>query len=472
MNGVMIGIIVYIALQLLVGFLVSRNVKTEQDYLVGGRKLGLLMATLTIFATWFGSETCLGSAGATYKEGISGNAGDPFGYSLCLILMGLFLAVPLWKRGLTTIGDLYRTRFDSVTEKVAVLIMVPTSILWAAAQIRGFGTVLGSVSTDWDIEATTTMAAAVVIIYTASGGLLADAWTDLIQGFVLIAGLVVLFAVVMASGDAPALDTLPPERLSLMTDKDTFWSFAERWAVPLFGSVIAAELISRVLAARSPQVARRSALMAGGVYLLIGLIPIYLGLIGARMFPGLEDSEQVLIVHAQHHFHDFFYIVFAGAIVSAILSTVDTTLLTAGSLTAHNVVLPLMKAPSERTRLLVNRGLVVASGIAAYLYALEAESVSETVEEASSLGSAGIFVTIVFGLFTGFGGRWAAISSLVLGLAAYLLLTYWSRWGMEAVVGEFEAANYPYLCSLATAFSAYVLAGIRERKSPANPATV
>ncbi|MCK6441080.1 MAG: sodium:solute symporter, partial [Planctomycetes bacterium] len=111
MNGVMIGIIVYIALQLLVGFLVSRNVKTEQDYLVGGRKLGLLMATLTIFATWFGSETCLGSAGATYKEGISGNAGDPFGYSLCLILMGLFLAVPLWKRGLTTIGDLYRTRF-------------------------------------------------------------------------------------------------------------------------------------------------------------------------------------------------------------------------------------------------------------------------------------------------------------------------------------------------------------------------
>jgi solute:Na+ symporter, SSS family len=116
---------------------------------------------------------------------------DPFGYAACIILTGLIFAVPLWRLKLTTIADLFRLRFDASVERTAVLLMVPTSLFWAAAQIRAFGQVLSSAS-ELEIEIAVGIAAAVVILYTMAGGLLAAAWTDVVQGIVLIIGLCVL----------------------------------------------------------------------------------------------------------------------------------------------------------------------------------------------------------------------------------------------------------------------------------------
>ncbi|MBI3343968.1 MAG: hypothetical protein HY028_03745 [Gammaproteobacteria bacterium] len=66
MNTVLIGVFVYIFAQLLVGILVSRGIKNEADYLLAGRNFGYGLATLSIFATWFGAETVVGSAGKVY----------------------------------------------------------------------------------------------------------------------------------------------------------------------------------------------------------------------------------------------------------------------------------------------------------------------------------------------------------------------------------------------------------------------
>ncbi|MEO7557886.1 MAG: sodium:solute symporter, partial [Gammaproteobacteria bacterium] len=86
MNAVLTGIFVYIFAQLAIGMFVSRRIKTESDYLLAGRSLGYGLATFSMFATWFGAEALVGSAGAVYDEGLSGSAADPFGYGLCLIL--------------------------------------------------------------------------------------------------------------------------------------------------------------------------------------------------------------------------------------------------------------------------------------------------------------------------------------------------------------------------------------------------
>src|SRR5690606_7884348 len=139
MNATLPGIALYIVAQLLVGAWVARRIRTEDDYLVAGRRLGYPLAIFTIFATWFGAETCIGAAGAIYSDGLAGGSADPFGYAVCLLLMGAVFAVPLWKRRLTTLADLFRQRFSIGVERLAVLLMVPTSLLWAAAQIRAFG---------------------------------------------------------------------------------------------------------------------------------------------------------------------------------------------------------------------------------------------------------------------------------------------------------------------------------------------
>ncbi len=170
MNYILIGILIYIILQLGLGFYISRLIKSEVDYLLGGKKLGYILATFSIFATWFGAESCIGTAGAAYQSGFAGVTADPFGYGIVLLLMGFFFAIPLYKMKLITIADFFRKRYSSSTEKVIASLMIPTSILWAAAQIRAFGLILSS-SSNLTVEFSILISAILVITYTVFGGL-------------------------------------------------------------------------------------------------------------------------------------------------------------------------------------------------------------------------------------------------------------------------------------------------------------
>jgi Na+/proline symporter len=445
MNPVLLGILVYVAAQLALGLALSRSIATERDYLLAGRRFGYGLATFSIFATWFGAETCIGSAGAIYAEGLSGGSADPFGYSLCLLGMGLVFAVPLWRRGLTTLADLFRIRYTPGVERLAVCIMAPASLMWAAAQIRAFGSVL-AVSSSLDLTVGVTVAAAVVIIYTASGGLLADAVTDVFQGIAIIVGLLLLLGVLLTgAAHSTAWPQVAPDRLQLFGGPRTTWlELAEAWAVPVCGSVIAQELIARVLASRSAPVARRSSLLAAALYLLVGGIPVYVGLTGAVLVPGLEQPEQILPLMAQRHLPTLLYVVFAGALVSAILSTVDSALLVAASLVSHNLLLSVRPGLSERAKLRAARTGVVVFGVLAYLLALHTEGVYALVEQASAFGSGGLFVVVVFALFSTWGGARSAVSALVIGM------TVWAS-------GSHAAWRAPYVASLLAAALAYGL---------------
>jgi len=446
---VLLGIGLYVLMQLLIGAWVSRRIRTEADYLLAGRSLGYGLTTFTVFATWFGAETCIGSAGSIYAEGLAGGTADPFGYGLCLLFMGLFFAVPLWRRGLTTLADLFRQRYSARVERLAVLLLVPTGLLWAAAQIRAFGQVLAA-SSGWNVELTITLAALVVIIYTISGGLLADAWTDLIQGIALIIGLVVL-GVLVWQQQGEVLAQVPAERINPLHGYNSWWDAVEAWAIPVCGSVLSAELVSRILGARSAEVARRSSLMASGIYLLVGLIPVSLGLMGPLILPGLEHPEQLLPRLAGQYLPTLLYVAFAGALVSAILSTVDSALLVASSLVSHNLVVPLLPGLSERQKVWIARGGVALFGVIAYVTALYADGVYALVEEASAFGSAGLFVVILFALFSRYGGEWTALATLGAGITSWILGAYVFEW------------PHPYITSLGTAFAVYLLGVLLER---------
>lgn len=450
MSPLLLGIAAYIIIQLLIGVLVSRRIKSESDYLLAGRRLGLGLGTFTIFATWFGAETCIGAAGSIYSEGLAGGAADPFGYGACLILMGAIFAVPLWRRGLTTFADLFRQRYSPSVERLVVLLIVPGSVMWAAAQIRAFGQVI-SASSAFEVEVAITLAAVVVIVYTIYGGLLADAITDLVQGIALIVGLVILFVIVTNSfgGLEPAAATIPRERLNPFGGPDdSILSVVEQWAIPICGSVLSQELVARVLAAHSPQVARRASLLGGGLYLAVGFIPVFLGLIGAQILPELAEPEQLLAQVAQKYLPAFLYIAFAGALVSAVLSTVDSALLAAAALTSHNLVAPLWPKLSEAAKVRTARIGVFVFGVIAYTLALHAEGVYALVEEASAFGSAGVFTVALFALFTRFGDARAALAALITGLVTWI--------GGAYVLG----LPLPYLTSLAASFAVYVSAAL------------
>lgn len=443
----------YVLVQLGVGAYVSRRVATESDYLLAGRRLGPALTTATLFATWFGAETLVGSSGAIYTDGLSGGTADPFGYGLCLLVFGALFAAPLWRRGLTTLADLFAQRFGARVERLAVLVMAPPSVLWAAAQVRAFGQILaGTVGLDVDIAITA--AALVVVAYTVFGGMLADAYTDLIQGSVLIIGLVVLAAVLLGQGAGEALAAVEPARLALVPAGTGFWAVVEAWAIPVCGSVVAAELAQRALSSRSAGTARASGVSAAGLYLVVGLIPLGVGLIGPSLAPGLDEPEQLLTVVAREAMPPVLFVVFIGALLSAILSTVDSALLTAAGLVSHNVVVRLRPGMSEAGRVRTARACVVGFGALAWGLAVTAEGVLDLVQEASAFASAGVFVCVAMALFTRVGGARAAAAALVAGAAA---------WVVGAYVVDLPL---PYLGSLAAAALGYAGGTQWERPAP------
>lgn len=462
MNWMLLGVGVYIAVQIGIGVVVSRRIASQDDYLLAGRKLGYWLATFSIFATWFGAETCVGSAGQVCVEGLSSNTTEPYAYGLTLILSGLVFAVALWKRKLTTLADLFRERFSPGVERLAAILLIPTSVCWAAAQIRAFGHVLTSAS-QFDIELSIGLAAALVIVYTTFGGLLADAISDVVHGIALIVGLgVLLFAIVGELGGVDATLDVIQSRATIAQSTSSWLGTLEAWSLPIFGSIVAQELVARISAARSPQVAQRSALIAGAGYIAIGSIPVLIGLVAPALITFDGDREQVLPLLARAHLPTFGYMLFAGALISAILSTVDSTLLVASSLFSHNLVLRSWPRASERAKVRLARAGVVGFGVIAYFMAIHSDSVSALIEHANGFGSGGIFVVVAFGLFTRVGGRASAYASLAAGVLVYFV-------GLAA---EFE---YAYIASLAASLGAYLLAAFaprigfnapRERTSP------
>ncbi len=78
MTPALAALIAFLALQLGIGIWVSRRIANESDYLLAGRQLGYVLVTFSVFATWFGAETVIGSAGTVHREGLSLASAEPF----------------------------------------------------------------------------------------------------------------------------------------------------------------------------------------------------------------------------------------------------------------------------------------------------------------------------------------------------------------------------------------------------------
>ncbi len=455
MNTTVLGaILAYVLLQFAIGAWVSRRIASEEDYIVAGRKLGTGLITFSVFATWFGAEAIQVSAGEIYEKGLSGALVDPFGYGLAVVIVGLLLAAPLWRRGITTFADMIRERFSPETEKLFVLILLPGSLFWAAAQIRAFGQIMSSAA---GVELGTAILLAALLIgaYSVVGGLLADAITDVVQGLAVIIGLLALTYCVVAhmGGLDASLASIKPERLDpLGSGGESPLARIEKIAITLCGSIVSVELISRFLGASSAGAARNGTLAGGGLYLLVGLIPVFLGLVGPDVIKGLTEPEQIVPKLAEATMPALAYALFLGALVSAILSVVHAALHAPAAQLSHNILTRLKPGMTAAAKLWSVRLTVLALSVVAFFLAQSVERIKDLVETASAFGSAGAFVVVVFGVFTRFGGPASACTSLIAGI----LMWIWAKYvfGMKA----------PYLTGLGAAFVVYVAVALLERR--------
>jgi SSS family transporter len=458
----LLAIIGYILIQLIIGSIAFRKIKTETDYLLAGRSLGVGMASFSLFATWFGAETCMGAAGAIYQFGLSGGRADPFGFGLCLFLMGAFFAKSLYKNNYVTLGDFMKERYGVIVEKMIVFLLIPSSLIWASAQVRAFGQILSSVSSLTSGEGIC-LATAIVLVYTLLGGLMADVITDLLQGVVLVIGLFILvyligneldFSIIKSSG------VLSAERLSLFSGDDaTFLDKIEKWAVPICGSIFSQEIISRLFASKDMKTAVRASYLSAFIYFVVGSIPVLIGLFGPSILPNISDPEKLLPLLAENFLPTWGYIIFVGALVSAILSTVDSTLLASASLLSHNIILKsdffkglLNQRPREKSVVFMTRMTVAVFAVIAFLFAYHSSGIYALVELAASFGTSGVFIVAVMGLKTNLGDERDAMVALIFGIGFYLMLS---------LMGN----STPYIFSLLASFIGFHLRSILRLKS-------
>lgn len=480
-----IFIVVYVAIQVGIGLYVARNVKTEEDFFLAGRSLGLIPIGLSIFATWFGAETIMGSAGAIADEGLSGARAEPFGYAICLFAMAILVAGVFRARGYRNLADFFRDRFDHRSEFATALITIIVSTIWAAAQLLALAALLES-ALGVPHELTLFGATLVVVLYTSFAGIAGDIYTDMIQAVVLIIGLVmVLFALASRMGGwGPMLDTIEPSQLKLLGEGETWLGQLDAWAIPVLGSLVTQEAIARFLSTRTPQLARNATLAAGGLYLLLGMVPVIIALAGVHFHPIVNgDSDAFLPTLAADILSPVLYILFAGALLSAVMSTTNSNVLSVSSMMSLNVLSHLHARATDKLRVQVARWTTVGAGLAAWGIAASGQSIYELIALTSVWGQAGILVAVLIGLWSPYGGKraalWAILACMAVNLwtlaIAPMMTVMQDGESLGAAFGQLIAGEAPtmegyFLFSLAVSLVAYVAgAEVDKRAKPPAP---
>ncbi len=464
LNAMTLMIVIYLLVQLGIAAYAARGVKSESDFIVAGRSVGLFLGMLSLFATNFGAESMMGSSAAIADEGLAGARADPFGYTVCWILMALLVAYPLRKRAYTTINDFYHDRYGRAVELLVTVVVLPTSLIWAAAQMMAFGQIISVVS---DVPVATGIIAATVLVtvYTFMGGMKSDILTDGVQGVVLILGLVALtgFVVVAAGGLLPSLGAIERSQLVFAHPQESFLARLDVWMIPVLGSLVMQEAVGRLLSMKTAALARRACFVAAGLYFVVGCMPVYIGLVGPHLPGGheLAHRDAFLPDLAQQLLPQWAYVLFIGALVSAIMSTVNSTLLAFAALATRNIVLPFVPALPDRRQLQLTRGFLLLAGPLTCALALGGDTIFEMAQLSSSFGSAGVLVTFFGGMYLGRGGRATAVATLLTGVVFSAL---------GALVYD-EVWEAPFLTSIAASLAVFLLGSLFEKGRVLPPVT-
>ena len=172
-------VVVYLLLSVGIGLYAATRVRNARDFAVAGRSLPFPIVTAMVFATWFGSEAVLGIPATFIDKGFAGIVEDPFGSSMCLVLVGLLFARPLYRLNLLTIGDFYKQRFGRNVELFVSLCIIASYLGWVAAQLTALGVVFNVLSQGAiSANAGMLLGAAIVLVYTLFGGMWSVALTD------------------------------------------------------------------------------------------------------------------------------------------------------------------------------------------------------------------------------------------------------------------------------------------------------
>ena len=383
MDNPVVFVAIYFVFVLLLGVYSWFKIKTPSDYYIAGKNAGLLPVSGSLLATILGGSAILGTIE------LSQNVGWAALWFLFCASLGLFVLAPLAtyvsRYGKFTLPGLLghffgeRARFiASLVIPLAWLGIVGAQIIAAAKIFAGLG-IIG-------YSAAAVLAGAVFILYTLFGGQVSILKTDTLQSVLIIAGLVALTVFV---GRTPHATTLPQlESGALFNESFTGVDLLILVLTYSVTFVVGPDIYSRVFCARSEKTATRSVLTVA-----IILIPVSFGLTYLGIYSNAVGSREIMSF-AQHLLPNWFYGLFIAALLSAVMSSADTTLLTSSLILSE-----LFHANMEDKKAFrLTRILIVVLGVLSIGIALFVTSILQSLLLALTFFSGAFVVPMLAGL--------------------------------------------------------------------------
>jgi Na+/proline symporter len=427
-------VIIYWVISVGIGLWAALRVKNTADFAAAGHSLPLPIVTATVFATWFGSETVLGIPATFLKEGLGGIVSDPFGSSMCLILVGLFFARHLYNRRMLTIGDFFREKYGRTVEVLVTLCIVVSYLGWVAAQIKALGLVFNVVS-DGGISQTGGMliGAGSVLIYTLFGGMWSVAITDFIQMIIIVVGMLYIGGEMSAQTGGLSVVF---EHAAAAGQFSNFWpdmnlasilGFVAALCTMMLGSIPQQDVFQRITSSKNVNIAVQAAILGGVLYFIFAFVPLFLAYSATIIDPDMvkqylhTDPQMILPKLILNHAPLIAQVMFFGALLSAIKSCASATLLAPSVTFTENILKGFLKQLSDQDSLKVMRITVLCFAVAVTFFAINSSlSIFKMVENAYKVTLVAAFVPLAFGVYWSKANSLGALLAVLGGLIVWI----------------------------------------------------
>ena len=421
MGTILVVLIIYFILMLAVGIWANRFNNDVDDFLLAGRRLGLVFASFALAATYFGGGFVIGIGQMAYEKGLvawwNGIAGG-----LGLILVAL-VACKMRDMALYTVPDFLGKRFNSqFISTVASILSLIALVGILAGQVSAARNVFAALGLNPVIGGF--VAAVIFVVYTSIGGLWAATLTDFIQMIIAGVGCVAAALIVIHNTGGWEATTVminqvnPPESFYSMMGGDGF-SFILWLTLPLIlYTFIGQDVYQRIFASKDGKTARNSCIVAGVIIIVVTVFPALMGMSARGMFPDLPDTGMAVPTLILKALSPVLAGLVLAAIMAAIMSTAASILTAATSHVINDVYRQLIYKGRDldpKRLLVLSRIWTLVIGALAIVISFLIPQIVKLLLMSYTLYTSGVFIPVVGGFFWKKATREGAIAALVTG---------------------------------------------------------
>ncbi len=454
-SAVIVTFVLYLAVILGIGIYAWLKTRNASDYFLGGRNLSPFVAAISAGASDMSGWVLLGLPGAAYLSGLD-NLWIALGLLIGVAANWMLCAKPLRQASqeldVVTLPKYLQQKFDPqgrLLQAIASVFILLFFLFYVASVLIGGGKLFEAVF-GLDYYLAVIIGTAIVIFYTLFGGFLAVSWTDVFQGLLMSAALLMVPIAVMnqAGGIDPFfahIEHINPNMLNPWTDKNGEALSAIAiislmgWGLGYFGQP---HILARFKAIASVDQVKNATAIALVWTFFIFVGAILIGLAGNVQFEQpIADSEKVFMALVSALFHPIVAGILLAAILAAIMSTVDSQLLVSSSALAEDLYPVIRKEPlSSEQRLRIGQYAVAGLSILAVLLAMDKNSkVLDVVSYAWAGLGASLGPAILLSLYWKGMNKNGALAGVIVGGLTVIVWAQFKQelWGLYELIPAF-----------------------------------